>query len=131
MVLIDVLLTNISVMVDITVMTGQTSLLRAALTVPYQASLHVEMVSSVFVQIKTVTISLTVMTVVMRVSGQDVTTVIRLDMFPVLAYLMYVFQHTKFVMDTSIVQEAGTNVCVRITVQVTEDCIYVLTDHNV
>ena len=73
------------------------------------------------------------MTVVMRVSGQDVTTVIRLDMFPVLAYLMYVFQHMKCVMDTYIVQVAVTNVCpcVRVTVQVTEDCIHVLTSHAV
>ena len=51
---IDVLLTNISVTVQYTVMTGQTSLLRVALTVPYQASLPVEMVSCV--QINTVTI---------------------------------------------------------------------------
>ena len=92
MVLIDVLLTNTNVMVSKTAMTGQTSFLRAALTVPHQASLPVEMVSSVFLQIITVTVFLAALTVVMRVmSGQDVTTVIRLDMFHVLASLISVF----------------------------------------
>ena len=100
MVLIDVMLTNISVTVDYTVMMGSTSLLRAALTVPYQASLPVEMVSDVFLHIITVMVTLTALTVVMRVSGQDVTTVIRLDMFPVLVSLMYVFHRTLCVMET-------------------------------